>query len=535
MDWTTRSFQLGHSTLKQYSNEYRKQHGQFLTPPPIARFMAEQLGDLKSGHRILEPALGSGTLICALIDRLICNGQPVELWIDGYEVDNRLFETASTVLEDARRDAALHGIKIHYRLKQSDFVLDAINELWPSLLERNRDGSFLYSYQKIISNPPYFKLNQADSRTKAARRYVKGHTNIYTLFMALSLELLAQDGQASFIVPRSFCSGAYFSAFRQDFISRAEINTIHLFESRQDTFKADSVLQENVIVRFQRKALEHHDEEAKPIIVSFSQNLDDLHSSSQSRRIQIDHFLHKRGKTLFFRLPTTEIDERLIEIFDNWYGTLHKYRLDISTGPVVPFRTKEYLLDIEAVASGKAVPLLWMQHVKPQHLKWPSENGNRPKAQAIALSAQTLLLPAANYVLLRRFSAKEEPRRLVAAPFLLAAYPHLWVGFENHLNYIYRTSGKLEVNETIGLSAFFNSGFVDRYFRIVSGSTQVNAEEIRALPLPSLQSIKRIGNAIGIHRQGVDIDAIVLDVLKETEEIPADFPIVRESRIIWAS
>ena len=44
-----------------------------------------------------------------------------------------------------------------------------------------------------------------------------------------------------------------------------------------------------------------------------------------------------------------------------------------------------------------------------------------------------------------------------------------------------------------GLSALLNSTFLDRYFRISNGNTQVSATELRAMPLPAERDIRSIG------------------------------------------
>ncbi len=136
-----------------------------------------------------------------------------------------------------------------------------------------------------------------------------------------------------------------------------------------------------------------------------------------------------------------------------------------------------------------------------------------------------------NYVLLRRFSAKEEARRLLAAPYLAEDYPYSQLGLENHLNYIYGQKSELTTEETIGLSGLLNSGLIDRYFRISNGNTQVNASELRALPIPSLAVVTAIGKAIINQTHEADLDAIVVQVLQTYMLIPNDFPILRETRV----
>src|SRR5262249_47831441 len=141
-------------------------------------------------------------------------------------------------------------------------------------------------------------------------------------------------------------------------------------------------------------------------------------------------------------------------------------------------------------------PLFLVHHVKPFATAWPSKKRNKPTAFHVCPDSLRLLVPARNYVLLRRFSAKEERRRLTASCYLKDHASPRYLALENHLNYVYHARRELNVNEVYGLTALFNSALLDRYFRILSGNTQVNATEIRAMPFPDLEMISRIGNQI---------------------------------------
>lgn len=516
--FTRQSFEAGQFVLTKRSSGLRKAQGQFLTRTPIAQFMANQLGTIADGGHLLDPAMGSGTLLCAVIDRVMAESTPLELWIDGFELDKELHAVADSVLQNAVAAADEHGIKIHLRLFHADFVLNGLQFLRPSLLRVPVGRSH---YQHIIANPPYFKISNEDSRRRAAQGLLSGHTNIYTLFMGLAAHML-RDGNACFIVPRSFCSGAYFTRFRRDFLEQATVQRVHLFEARDDAFNEDDVLQENVVITFRprAKAGDGHVQ----ISSSASASVDILHNRIATYKITQSQFVSPLG---LFRLPTSIVDETILSVVDKWTDSLRTYGAEISTGPVIPFRAKQHLL-YEA-GNTPWVPLLWMQHIKAQQVTWPLNDGFG-KPQYMVCEPQ-LLVRNTNYVLLRRFSAKEEARRLVAAPFIAANFPFKLIGLENHLNYIYCLKREMLEEEAIGLAALLNSGLIDRYFRISNGNTQVNATELRALPLPPIAVIRAIGGLLNKDKVA-DLDDVVINILQEYKLVPPDLPIIRETRVV---
>ena len=175
---------------------------------------------------------------------------------------------------------------------------------------------------------------------------------------------------------------------------------------------------------------------------------------------------------------------------DSWPSTLQSLGLNISTGPVVPFRATERI-GKEGNVPESHVPLLWMNHVRAMQTTWPLDR-HKPE-YILRTGARTLLVPNRNYVLLRRFSAKEEARRLTAAPYIAAEFAIPEVGFENHLNYVHRLGGTLSEDEAWGLAALYNSQLLDTWFRTINGNTQVSATELRAMPLPAHRTIIALG------------------------------------------
>ncbi|MCQ3808906.1 MAG: restriction endonuclease, partial [Acidimicrobiia bacterium] len=86
-----------------------------------------------------------------------------------------------------------------------------------------------------------------------------------------------------------------------------------------------------------------------------------------------------------------------------------------------------------------------------------------------------------------RFTSKEQRRRVVAGVYLpVEGYDH--VAFENHVNVVHRNRAPIKQSEAVQLAEFLNSELVDTYFRMFSGSTQVNASDLRRMRFPHLET-----------------------------------------------
>ena len=361
------------------------------------------------------------------------------------------------------------------------------------------------AYDAVIANPPYFKIGKNDPRAVAARSVVHGQPNIYGLFMAVSASLLVPGGDFVFITPRSFASGPYFRKFREEFFAMVRPIRTHVFGSRKDAFSRDEVLQENVILHAIHHSRWHEGKSNHRMTISSSAGLSDL-ATAHTFEICLSDALDAANLAIPFRLPVSRDDMAILDAVDGWSGSLKAYGMEISTGPVVPFRATEFLVK---KANGITVPLIWMNHVQAMDVHWP--NGVK-KPQWIEHKPESirLLVRNNNYVILRRFSAKEEHRRLTAAPLLSGRLAGDMIGLENHLNYIHRPGGRLEEAETLGLAALYNSTLMDGYFRCVNGNTQVSATELRAMPLPPLVEIDALGRYVQSNPGNIDmIDELV--------------------------
>ena len=479
---------LGETYLAFARQDQRKNVGHYLTPARVARFMAE-CGSYEQPHlRVLDPGSGTG-ILSAAVCQAACKGRAVKsLHVDAYENVPLLAGLTQIALAFSRHWLGQKGVTLTFDVKQDDFVLRhaaALEAQEMSTGHRERLASSQVGYDLVISNPPYFKIGKDDPRAVVGMPVAYGHPNIYALFMTISAELLSESGRLVYIVPRSFASGSYFRRFREVFFQRVTPTAIHLFDSRKDVFKSQAVLQESLVLTAQS----HRDEEGQ-VLISHSKATHDL-AGRQRILVGLKSVLDLRSANKVLCIPVCYQDLELVETIRTWPSTLHSLGLDISTGPVVPFRAKEFLTNTPLGAS--TIPLLWMHHVRPMRVEWPSAGTDKPQWVRVAPELEKLLVREETYVLLRRFSAKEEKRRLVAAPILQGFLKAPRVGLENHLNYIRGVSRDLDEELAWGVAALLNSSFLDRYFRVSNGNTQVSATELRAIPLPAEGDIRAVG------------------------------------------
>jgi adenine-specific DNA-methyltransferase len=486
----------------------RRALGQVFTPVAVAEFMAQHAASV-SGRtvRILDPGSGAGVLTCAVAEALAREStRPKRIEVVAFECGQLLADALESVLGHLKAWlAARHGVDLGYEVRRGDFVLEEGSAVSHSgALFGKPDDQF----DIAILNPPYFKLGKSDPRSLATVHIVHGQPNIYALFLATAASLLRNGGRLTCITPRSFASGPYFRAFRQWFFRRMLLNSVHVFGSRRKAFERDGVLQENVILSATRRDLSC-DHGSALVSISSSMGIHDLASAS-IRKVSLGSILDRRDDTL--RIPGVDGEGAA-----RWAPkSLEELGLAVSTGPVVAFRAAAALCGAPG-CHARVAPLLWMQNVRAMQVSWPVRA--RAKAQYITVSPETrsLLLPNRSYVLVRRFTAKEERRRLVAAPLVAGALGSDWVGLENHLNYVYRPGGSLTEEEAVGLAVLLNSSPLENHLRAISGSTQVNASDLRKIPLPRLEDIRAVGRRAhgrtGPLDPAADADAIVEEIL----------------------
>jgi predicted RNA methylase len=436
--------------------------GQFMTPESVANFMAGLFSQRTGAIRLLDAGAGAGSLTAAFLNRWGAD----DVRATAYEIDGNL----APYLRETLR--AYGNGRFEATVIDRDFIQDAVYKI-----TMGRKGA---GFTHAILNPPYKKIN-SDSAHRALLRAVRLETvNLYTAFVGLALALMAEGGELVAIVPRSFCNGPYYKPFREWILAKASVEHIHLFHSRTSAFNDDDVLQEKVIIK-----LVSGRKQGKVTITTAS---DAGFSDLRAHDYPFAEIVHDGDEQKFIHVPVAPSHggQDGVPLADK---SLEDIGLEVSTGPVVDFRLKEY--QRENPEDG-TVPLLYPTHFVNGQLEWPRQS-KKPNALIDSPETRKWLYPMGFYAVVRRFSSKEERRRIVAHVVDPAAFKSDAIGFENHLNVFHSEKKGINGDVAHGLAVFLNSTAVDDYFRRFSGHTQVNATDLRLLRYPGIQDLEELG------------------------------------------
>jgi adenine-specific DNA-methyltransferase len=479
----------------------RSSIGQFLTPVTIARFMASLFERETENVRILDAGAGAGVLFAALVEALVLRRhRPLSIEVVAYENDRHILPELKETMERCETACKEMGICFRGEIRTEDFVAAAIAQA--------EEGLFAIEGERFthaILNPPYKKINGQSVTRRLLDSAGIEVSNLYAAFAWLTVQLLMPGGELVAITPRSFCNGPYFRRFRFALLDMMSLRRIHVFESRKKAFRDDDVLQENVIYHAVRG-----EQKPKHVTVSSSEGAD-LEKVS-SRSVPYKDVVLPGDRDVFIHLIRDKDDDRVVDRMRSLSTSLDELGLDVSTGRVVDFRARAHLRRLPEEGT---VPLVYPCHFQNGFVGWPVESGKKPNAIISSEQTRELMVAAGYYVLTKRFSAKEERRRVVAAIYDPHRIETPLVGFENHLNYFHARGQGLSANLAKGLALYLNSSLFDRYFRLFSGHTQVNATDLKKMCYPSREQLMRLG--AHVKDQMPDHETIDMILEKECE------------------
>jgi len=177
----------------RYSNESKsKSNGVVYTPKKMAEYLAKsmtvysELSDDKTVS-ILDPAIGDGELVMALLSNLRLKG--ITARVIGFDIDSDATDKTKKRITDSFPDANIE-------IKNDDFLESALK-----LIEDGKKFDF------IIANPPYIRtqiLGPSRSKKLSEILDLRGRIDVYYAFLVISARMLAPKGVAGFITSNKF-------------------------------------------------------------------------------------------------------------------------------------------------------------------------------------------------------------------------------------------------------------------------------------------------------------------------------------------
>lgn len=492
--------------LYQFSipEHVRRRLGHFYTSGEIVALMLDGVGFTGKAclaERLIDPACGAGAFLIEATRRILAEADEVGLspaeaceavqrTVHGLDVNplGVLLSEAALALLLAPRIAALPDDAdlqpLHLYVTDSLRTGELRTEAHVHVAEdiKARSGAYEPGFEFVVANPPYAKWPSRFMTPEQARRFsatTYGHPNLYGLFLQVGVELLADGGRLAFINPKSFVSGLYFRNLRQFLKREVDLQRFDTFDKRTGLF--DGVLQEVVILTAERRP-----ERAEQIELREYAGTPVKPPARQTRVPRDSVLLGKDFDHAFFIEPNPLAHLVLAKM--SRAKPLADVGFEAVTGTIVWNRLKPHVRD---ESSEDALPLIWGNGVRMFRF---AGLGNRAgQGTHMALVPKTSgIVSYGEALLVKRMTAKEEPRRLVACrlPEECAGSDRGYFA-ENHVNLVRPKlgGGTLELDAVLGL---LNSRLFDFVFRALNGNTQVSATELELLPIadgPELDAI----------------------------------------------
>lgn len=467
------------SFLATMPKKERKKIGQFFTSKETAIFMASlfDFSSIDDSITVLDPGSGTGILSAAFLERAETVSELKKIHITCYETDPVVLPILYSNLQYMKEHSVL---EVEYNVIEKDYILSQSSDFTHDLLESQKPVKYDY----IIGNPPYLRILRDHPAALAMPEVVYGAPNMYFLFAAMSLFNLKQDSEMVYIIPRSWTSGAYFKAFRTYLLKNGKIERVHLFVSRDKVFDQEQVLQETIIIVIRKTTIQ-----PDSVCLSSCQTSNDF---STTESVMLPYESVVVGDDLYVFLPTSEEEINTIKRINRYTTTMPDIGFRMKTGIIVDFRQWD---ELRSETGEHIIPLFYAQHIKNGRVN------HDPSGRDFDWVIDTkpgLIQRNKNYVFCKRFTAKEEYRRLQCGIYLSADFPDYQnIGTQNKINFVERVNGNdMSLEETYGIYALLNSTLFDSYYRILNGSTQVNSTEVNSIPVPSLKEIAEIGKKL---------------------------------------
>jgi adenine-specific DNA-methyltransferase len=477
------------------SEEYRTRMAMYFTPPPIANRLLEDLeenGADFASHSFLDPACGGAAFLTVIATRMR------QKLLDQGATPTAILRAAQKQLVGVDRDPTLCALSRHF-----------LRMVFETEISRTRIkpkfqitcGDSLHALKKmvrhfdvVVCNPPFRKLNAEDA--EAYRPHyadvMQAQPNLYALFIGLAVRLAKSNGLVGLVTPTSFLSGQYFSSVRTFLLNNVQIVHVGLVPQKANVYL--SVEQETALTLL-RTSPPTMPETQRPGISIVKRD---------GQYSKIGHCpLPNSGHS--WPLARSSDDVALLRSASKSPFRLADYGYTPTVGYFVWNRDKRpAYMTLDEVPKHRrqhVVPLLWSSDVQQSgSLLFDPRTSAHGQHRYVDFDGSTH--PAVKHqsgILLQRVTSSEQPRRLIGA-VLSEAFVKEHGGYvgENHVVVLERRDPSIGIAPR-QLLRLLETNAVDRYFRCISGSSNVSVFELDQLPLPDPARLKTLmarGNSI---------------------------------------
>lgn len=317
----------------------QKFSGATYTPTDLADFVADQIvqvADLpKRGIiRVLDPAVGDGALLDALLRRLPAAARK-RMEVFGYDTDKDAIAAASLRLQQAFPEVTL-------RLEEKDFLAHVL-----SLQDKDDLFSSEVEYQTpfhlVIANPPYVRTQiiGAKQAQKIAQNFgLTGRIDLYYPFLLGISQILAEGGVTGIITSNRFMTTRSGQAVRRQLLSRFEI--LHAWDLGDTKLFEAAVLPAVLIARGTDDPKNPHTDgiafstiyetqdtaqaKASNVLSSLDNDDDKIVSVPDGRKFRVRHGNLDNGNDAegVWRVSTKSTDQWLATVESNTWDTFRR-------------------------------------------------------------------------------------------------------------------------------------------------------------------------------------------------------------------
>jgi len=459
---------------------YRKKLAMFFTPASLTEGLLDDLAEQGvdfGSQSFMDPACGGAAFLAPIALRmriaLATQGltplkllKHIERHLYGTDLDKTLCELSKHFL----------CMALHSEIQKTGYVPTFKVRQANSLTEL---ATSLGKVDVVVCNPPYRKMNaeELEPLREAYADVIEAQPNLYCLFIALCVRLMRTGGRAALVTPTSFLSGQYFSQLRRFLIRNTDVEHIGMVSDRQGVFI--DVEQETALTILRRRIEEDR--------THIRANVSVVSGTGQYKSVG-ECLLPNAGAV--WPIPRSVEDVALVKAI-----TLSKFRLSdygyrVRIGAYVWNRDKrpkfESLQDARRAKAHTAIPLLWSRDIAAGGIvRLEDTSAYNGEHRFVDLGNKThSSVVTSPCVVMQRVTSNSQPRRLVAAavsPSVFATYGG-FIG-ENHVVIVEQVTDKPALPPT-KLAKLLSTHAVDRYFRCISGATNVSAFELNQLALP---------------------------------------------------